>query len=55
MGEIAIDGWSFAVDGFLSLSKGFNCVDYSILLIKLSYYGIEGKLLEWFSSYLMEW
>ena len=37
---------------FLDLSKAFDTVNHGCLINKLKIYGIEGKKLEWFESYL---
>ena len=37
---------------FCDLQKAFNCVNYEILLVKLEFYGIEGKFKTFIESYL---
>ena len=39
------------IGGQLDMSKAFNKVDHSKLLVRLHQYGITGKLHDWFRSY----
>ena len=40
----------FTLGVFIDLSKAFDTVDHSILIKKLSYFGIKETNLEWFKS-----
>ncbi len=46
------DNQNFVWTVFINLRKVFDMVDHGILLKKLVTYGVEGREIEWFRSYL---
>ena len=48
----SLDAGDIVISVFLDLKKAFDTVDHHILLKKLYAYGIRGKVLKWFHSYL---
>ena len=49
-----LDLGNTVVSIFMDFSKAFDCLDHTILLYKLSCYGIRGLALNWFESYLSD-
>ena len=47
-----IDNKKYGCEIFIALCKAFDTVNHEILLKKLEHYGIRGKALTWFTSYL---
>jgi len=47
-----IKSGEYTIDIFIDLQKTFDTINHSILLQKLSYYGIRRVALDWLSDYL---
>ena len=46
-----LDAGLYSCGVFIDLKKAFDTVDHTILLCKLSHYGIRGIVNDWFASY----
>lgn len=52
--KVSLDNNRFSCGILIDLQKAFDTVNHSILLKKLEYYGIRGRALNWFQSYLSD-
>ena len=50
----SLDSRDSHISIFADISKAFDCIDHAILLSKLAHYGLEGKSVALFSSYLSD-
>ena len=48
----SFDNKDYTIGVLVDLSKAFDSINHQILLNKLSFYGIRGLQLTWFSNYL---
>ena len=48
-----IENKKYGCGVFIDLKKAFDTINHDILLKKMEHYGIRGKSLDWFSSYLI--
>ena len=51
--RLDMDSGKMPLSTFLDLSKAFDNLDHSILLLKLTHYGLSQTAIRWFSSYLL--
>ena len=52
--SVSIEKSYHTIGMFLDFSKAFDTINHDILLHKLAHYGIRGKALQWFQSYLSD-
>ena len=48
----ALDNGKAVVGCYIDLKKAFDIADHRILIAKVQHYGICGRILDWFKSYL---